>query len=86
MTRHQIFTRIIQRIASDLGEATAAHVQSIMVAEAGGIRVNFPDDYDLHREARNQRIRAMFRGFNHEELALRYGVSLRQVRRIVGET
>ena len=37
----------------------------------------------LERPARNAEIRAAFRGDNHRELARRYSLSVRQIRRIV---
>ena len=37
----------------------------------------------LERPARNAEIRAAFRGDNHGELARRYGLSVRHIRRIV---
>ena len=37
----------------------------------------------LERPARNAEIRAAFRGDNHRELARRYGLSSRHIRRIV---
>ena len=83
MTRHKAFVKVTQRVAAELGEEIARRVVALFVAEAGGERMMIPDEHDLFIQERNHRIRMRFRGGNLEELALRYSISVCQVRRIV---
>lgn len=83
MTRHEAFLRVVGVVTAELGEDVARRVLAIFVAEVGGERVVIPDEHDLNLQERNRRIRDRYRGHNAEELALRYGVSVSQVRRIV---
>ena len=57
-----------------------------VVVELGqGQRLTVPSIRSVLILRRNEAIRRQFRGFNHKELAILYGLSERQVRRIVNE-
>lgn len=45
--------------------------------------MSIPDHEDLYRIERNRKIRAKFIGNNHKELALLFGLSDLQIRRIL---
>jgi Mor family transcriptional regulator len=51
--------------------------------ELGGLRITIPTIRCLKKTERVRRIRNAFNGVNHQELAIRWGMSIRQVRRIV---
>ncbi len=80
---HRILTASIIRGFSLTESAAAALADQITVEmrrEAGGGPIYIPGP---NREARNAKIRAAFRGNNHDELAKENGLSRRQVERIV---
>nr|MBC8362606.1 hypothetical protein [Candidatus Desulfatibia profunda] len=60
-------------------------MQRGLFEELGGIRITIPTIKELELEERNRRIRNQFTGHNHNELALRWGMSVRQIRRIVNQ-
>ena len=74
----ETFTRLHQEFGN-----MAPRIIQILVECAGGVRLTFPDLQDLYRQERNRRIRIEFTGFNYEELAIKYRLKCRQVRRIV---
>lgn len=85
MTRAQhgaveLFDGLQQRFGSNAGEIIKAIVEI-----AGGLQIRVPDLQFLYRQERNRRIRYEFTGFNYEELAIKYRLKCRQVRRIVSE-
>ncbi len=51
----------------------------------GGATVYIPKPESLVRPARDARIKSEFNGYNHSELAKRYGVTERWVRQLCGE-
>lgn len=55
----------------------------IILADLGGLRVWVPTRKALLMEGRNQRIKNRFTGFNVTELAIEYGLTDRQIRRII---
>lgn len=55
----------------------------VMAEMVGGLRLTFPDLQDIYRAERNRRIQNEFTGFNYEELAIKYRLKCRQVRRIL---
>ncbi len=63
--------------------ASGNDVLRVMYEELGGMRITVPTIRDLEIEARDKRVRLKFRGDNHNELAERFGLSVRHVRRIV---
>ena len=54
----------------------------MLVEHLGGMRFVFPSK-TFDRNERNEKIRQEFTGYNHDELADRYGLKARQIRRIV---
>ncbi|TLM60961.1 MAG: hypothetical protein FDZ69_13715 [Deltaproteobacteria bacterium] len=77
-----LIRQLLLRLHVDFGELAPAIIK-IMAEEVGGARLIFPDMKALCRSDRNSRIRADFKGNNHEDLAIKYGIKKRQVRRIV---
>ncbi len=76
---------LMQRYQARYGERDAAMIMEMLFTELGGLRVTIPTMQQILLYNRNDRIRKQFTGANHEELALMYGMSERQVRRIVNE-
>ena len=56
----------------------------MLVEHLGGMRFVFPSKL-FNQIERNEKIRQEFTGFNHDELADRYNLKTRQIRRIVDE-
>jgi Mor family transcriptional regulator len=75
--------RLFQRLQADFGQASGQAIIKTIIEECGGMRISLPDMQDLWREERDRRIRNKFTGANHEELAINFGLSVDQVRRIV---
>ncbi len=63
--------------------AMAPKIIKTLIMVLGRTRITFPDFEYLYRAERNRRIKAEFRGANHEDLAIRYGLKVRQIRRIL---
>jgi Mor family transcriptional regulator len=85
MTRgdHQeAISQLFNRLHREFGNLAPAIIQ-VMVETVGGCRLTFPDLQDLYRQERNRRIRAEFTGANFEELAFRYRLKKRQIRRVI---
>ena len=61
----------------------APQIIKVLAGTMGGIMITFPDLEDLYRQERNRRIRNEFTGFNYEELAIKYRLKCRHVRRII---
>lgn len=74
---------LFHRLYSEFGRASGEAIIRSIVEELGGLRVSIPDINDLYREERDRRICASFTGDNYEELAIRNGLSWRQIRRII---
>lgn len=55
-----------------------------LVVAFGGDSFYFPKVESVIRTARDRRIRSEFTGFNHKELAAKYNLTPRYVRKIVG--
>ncbi len=83
MDSREHLTRLADRYKQEFGLEMGLRIQRILIEELGGLRLTIPDIRELAKEERNERIRAAFTGANHEELALRFGCSVRHVRRIV---
>ena len=64
----------------------APTIIKIMVETVGGLRLTFPDLQDLYRAERNRRLHNEFTGFNYEELAIKYRLRVRWVRKIINDT
>lgn len=85
MTRQEnseVVAQLFDRLHSEFGRLAPQIIQ-VMVDTIGGYRLTFPDLNDLYRAERNRRIRAEFTGFNHEELAIKYRLRVRTVRRVL---
>lgn len=76
----ELFDGLQHRFGSHAGEIIQAIVEI-----AGGMQLRIPDLQYLYRQERNRRIRNEFTGVNYEELAIRYRLKPRQIRRIVGD-
>lgn len=77
------FDQLARRFGQEFGEDAAREIIRILVEEAGGVRMTFPTEKDLSKCQRNENIRNAFNGRNYEELALRWGLTIRYVRRII---
>jgi Mor family transcriptional regulator len=75
--------RWVIRVHKDFGvESGSAIVQSLL-EECSGCRIRIPSEYELYRRERDCAIRRYFTGQNHEELAIRFSLTVRQVRNIL---
>ncbi|NOZ67996.1 MAG: hypothetical protein GXP46_01805 [Deferribacteres bacterium] len=76
--------QLLAYLRKKLGEQTGDRIFNAIVVELGqGRRITVPTIRSILIQRRNEYIRKQFRGFNHKELAILYGLSERQVRRIV---
>ena len=75
-----------QRLVYEFGLASGKAILQIFFEELGGLRINVPTIVMIERVLRDQRIINNFTGFNYRELSLRFGLSVRQIRRIVNKT
>lgn len=68
------------RLVAEIG------IEAVMLLHRmfGGEAVYFHNVERIERKARNRAIRREFRGANHAELALKYGLTERQIRKILG--
>jgi Mor family transcriptional regulator len=85
VTRHEngeVIRELFDRLHREFGRMAPQIIQ-VMVECVGGCRLTFPDLQDLYRQERNRRITNEFNGGNHEELAIKYRLKVRQIRRIV---
>ena len=79
----EALTQLFHRLRTDFGPASGQAIIRTIIEELGGLRVSIPDLNELYREERDTRIRAAFTGHNYEELALRWSLSIRQIRYII---
>jgi hypothetical protein len=70
--------------AERFGQASGEAIMRKFLAELKGCRISFPGWEDLYIEERNRRIQAAFTG-NYTELALRFGLHVRHIWRIVNK-
>ena len=75
--------RLFHRLQSEFGETSGRAIIRTILEELGGLRVCIPDLNELYREERDAKIRAAFNGRNYEELAVRWGLSVRRIRYII---
>ena len=78
----EVIEELFGQLHAKFGEF-APEIIKTLVEVLGGARLTFPDFDFLYRQERNRRIRNEFTGCNHEELAIRYRVSKKHVRRIL---
>lgn len=77
-------TELHAKLAERLGEKCAWEAVEVIIGEWGGCRLDIPTGGDSRRRRRDGEIRRMFgMGVAVSDLTLRYGLSARQVRRIV---
>ena len=81
----EALTGLADRMRESFGPQTGAAAMRIVYEELGGLRITVPTVTQLLKSERDGRIRRQFTGDNHEELALYWGLSVRQVRRIINE-
>lgn len=74
-------SRLFDELALKFGDK-GTRAFRILVEHLGGMRLVFPTKV-FDRNERNEKIRQEFTGFNHVELADRYNLKARQIRRIV---
>lgn len=82
---HEAIEQLFDCLQREFGNI-APHIIKTLVNCVGGLRLTFPDLQDIYRVERNKRIRNEFTGFNHEELANKYRLKPRQIRRIVNNS
>ena len=75
--------RWMNRMHKDLGDKSGQAIVKSFLEECGGCRLRVPDLYDLYRLDRDRIIKNKFNGTNHEELAICFSLTVRQIRRIV---
>ncbi len=80
---HDALEGLFDRLRESCGEKPSKEVIKIILEELGGLRISIPTLKELYKKERNKRIREIFNGANHEELAIRFGLSLTHVRWIV---
>lgn len=77
--------QFFQQVERRFGEVMAGQFIELMVQELGGLRLRVPDLEALQLRTIRRRVKIEFRGTNHQELALRYGRSVSQIRRYLRE-
>lgn len=77
---------LFHRLDRELCGAAAQAAKKMIIDECGGLRVYFPSNESIWREERNSKIRKLFTGSNYEELKLRFGMSKKQLKRILRGT
>lgn len=85
MKGHELLGQIVARLHHEYGICQTLQIVRVLAEEIGGVRISFPDIQELNRMERDRRIACEFNGANLDELALRYRLHRRQVRRIVRE-
>jgi len=78
----EVVTELFSRLHGEFGNMAPQIIQ-VMVEVVGGYRITFPDFQHLYRAERNRRLKIEFTGRNHQELAIKYRLKVKQVRRIV---
>lgn len=66
-------------------DASGQMIMHKFLVELKNCRISFPDHEDINREERNRKIRGMFNGRNAGELAIIFGLDVRQIRNILYE-
>lgn len=72
-----------QRLIEMFGATDAQKVVRLLIEVVGGARITVPTLKQIEVEFRDKRIRERFNGFNHSELSMESGLSIRHIRRIV---
>ncbi len=79
----EILEKCVYRLATICGSVAPKVIMKILYEELGGRRLIIPTIKDLEVAERDRCIRLAFNGANYHELAIRWGLSERHVRRIV---
>ena len=74
---------VAEKINTDRAEQIAYDATDNVRQHFGGINVFIPKDKSLDRMARNSEIFRQFTGGNHEELALKFDMSIQHIYRVV---
>lgn len=82
LDRDEIFRDLSVRLYSEFGKQIRDRVLRLVLEHLGGKRISFPSVGDLARLERNKRIREIFDGSNAIEVAGRFGLKAKQIRRI----
>lgn len=69
----------------ELAETVGLEVYKILIENFGGCQLYIPKWETIYKEVRNKKIRENFNGFNYRELAKKYNLSEKTVRKIVYE-
>jgi len=77
--------RLSWSLSSEFSFGFGKEIMRKFFIELKGLRVSFPDWRLLYREERARKIRASWNGSNIPELAIRWGISETQVRRIIAD-
>ena len=89
--RHQLLTDLIDVSSAHLADHVPAEA-AMLIAESladrladywGGQLINFPKDYRWRLSQREAKIFREFNGFNYDELASKYGMCERSVRKLL---
>jgi len=80
---HEAIEELFTCLHRKFGELAPVIIETIVDC-VGDLRLTFPGLQDIYRMERNKRLRNEFNGANYEELAIRYRLKCRQVRRIIG--
>ena len=76
--------RLFGSLVVVFGRGLAEKIIKHLVDQTGGFRIRIPNHEELSQLERNRRIRTLHdAGTNYEQLADRFGLSTRQIRRIV---
>lgn len=81
MTLDMIADGIYREIAENIGLENLIKIADLV----GGAKIYIPKTESLLRPARDMQIKSEFNGYNHNELAQRYGLTETWVREICGE-
>jgi Mor family transcriptional regulator len=71
------------QLCSDFGHASGEAIMRLFINMLGGMRITVPTIKEINRKERDQKIRNMFHGDNHRELAKVFDLTEGQIRRIV---
>lgn len=74
--------RLYEGFIAEFGEASAKKIFNVIMKELGNDRITISFAY-YSRKLRNRQIRKNFYGGNYEELAIRYELTEKQIRKIV---
>lgn len=69
----------------ELAEIIGLDAYNVLIANLGGCQIYIPKWETIFKEVRNKKIKEDFNGFNHRELAKKYNLSEKTVRKIVSE-